>query len=62
MTLDEARGGIGRWVVYAAYPGAEDEFGVIIHVGDLYAFVRYGDDPYPKATRPESIEFPVVVT
>lgn len=62
MSIDEARDGIGQQVVYAAYPGAEDEFGVITAVNDRYVFVRYEDDRTAKATPPESIEFPVVVT
>lgn len=61
MTLDEARSGIGCVVVYAAYPGAEDEFGVILWVSDRYVFVRYQGDLMSKATPPEMIEFPVVM-
>ena len=43
MTIDEARGHIGRAVAYrpAGNPDAEAEHGVIATVGHRWVFVRY---------------------
>ena len=54
MTIDEARGHIGRRV---AYRGAadEDEKGKITAVGRLYVFVRYDGDEHGIATDPADL-------
>lgn len=53
MTLEEARAGIGRKVVYAATPwdsSRPPEEGVVTSVNDHFVFVRYGSDTHSKAT------------
>lgn len=57
MTLDEARAGIRRKVVYQPRPGMTPEEGVITSVNDRYVFVRYGTSVTPAATWPADIEF-----
>lgn len=53
MTLDEARGNVGRQVEYRpAHPALPAERGVISSVGERYVFVRYGEDLTAKATPP----------
>jgi hypothetical protein len=63
MTLDEARGRIGRKVVYVELLGdgpgrtvRKEEEGVITFVNDVYVFVRYGASMQSQATRPEDLE------
>jgi hypothetical protein len=55
MTLDEARDHIGDKVVYRPTVGALED-GVITSVSSLMAFVRYGDEGTPQATRPGDLE------
>lgn len=60
MTLDEARAGIGRGVVYWATRrdcGGQLESGVITSVNETFVFVRYGAAKQSAATRPEDLEF-----
>lgn len=54
MTLEEARGSIGRWVVYRS-PGRIPEHGVIRSVNEAFVFVRYAGDKHAKATQPEDL-------
>ena len=54
MTLDEARTGIGRGVVYRSFHGAAED-GVITGVSDSMVFVRYAGDQHSKATPPERL-------
>jgi hypothetical protein len=54
MTLDEARGYVGRAVVYQT-AGNEPEYGVIAGVGEAHVFVRYGRDELAKATDPADL-------
>lgn len=56
MTLDEARAGIGRWVVYRF----ADEFGRITSVNDAWVYVHWEGNAHPEETAPGHIEFPVV--
>lgn len=54
MTLEEARELIGHLVLYR-FSQHEIERGVIVDVGEVYVFVRYGHDLTSKATRPEDL-------
>ena len=59
MTLDQAREHVGHGVVYqpprlAGIPG-DAEGGVITSVGELYVFVTYTGDEFPRATSPEAL-------
>jgi hypothetical protein len=54
MTIDEARANTGKQVIYSTHPG-EAEAGVISWTGSLYVYVRYGQQEFPKATRPECL-------
>lgn len=56
MTIEEAREGEGRGVVYRPQPG-EVEDGKIISISGPYVHVLYKGDSFPKATRPEDLEF-----
>jgi hypothetical protein len=61
MTLEEAREGIGRKVIYevtpwdGGYPALDE--GVITSVNDHYVFVRYGSDTHSKATYPGDLRW-----
>ena len=60
MTLGQAREHIGHGVVYqprplGGHPLGEAEDGVITSVGDLFIFVRYSGDNFPKATDPAAL-------
>lgn len=60
MTLEQARNGIGRRVIYQNTRVIHEntrETGVISSVGVRFVFVRYGSDPNAKATRPEDLTF-----
>lgn len=57
MTLDEARTGIGRWVVYRF----ADEIGRITGVRDGWVLVLWEGNQAPEETAPGHIEWPVVV-
>ena len=55
MTIDEARGHLGRRVVCrTGTPGARE--GVITSVSDTVAFVGYAGDRYPIETDPADLE------
>lgn len=60
MTLNDARNGIGRKVIYTPFLGCDPdmtEIGVITSVTDQFVFVRYGSDINSKATRAEDLKF-----
>jgi hypothetical protein len=49
MTLEEARGAIGRSVTYIPFIGCEVsqyEYGIITSANDRFVFVRYGKDSH----------------
>ena len=56
MTLDEARAGIGRLVIYGQWQPDE---GVITSVNDRFVFVQYRGDLGSKATEPGSLRFSI---
>ncbi len=56
MTLQQAKAGIGRGVVYRPMVGSP-ESGVITSVNETFVFVRYGSNKQSAATRPEDLEF-----
>ena len=60
MTLDDARLGIGRSVIY--YNHNWRNKGVIIFVNDSFVFVRYEGDVGSKATPANSLHFSVEVS
>lgn len=53
MTLDEARVGVGRKVIYRTAHSMEE--GVVTSVNDAWVFVRYGSHTTSLATAPESL-------
>ena len=55
MTLNEARHGIGRGVIYYDHNWLNE--GVITSVNDSFVFVRYGSDTGSKATLAETLRF-----
>lgn len=63
MTLEQARGCIGRTVIYARYDDRSDptrvtagpERGAITSVGERYVFVRYGINVQSQATDPADL-------
>lgn len=59
MTIDEARAGTGRAVIYHPYAPDLDpvEEGVITSVSDRWVFVRYGSNKGSNATSPELLAF-----
>lgn len=59
MTLDEARDGIGRLVVYGGNGNTMREEGVITSVNNSYVFVRYTGDMGSKATAAEALQFSI---
>lgn len=56
MTLDEAKNGTGRAVIYKS-ECCEDEYGVITGVNNKFVFVRYSTDYNSKATSPGDLIF-----
>lgn len=59
MTLDECREAVGRQVIYRPAHGANPEQGIITSVGEVYVFVRYGDDQHSKATAPGDLKLAI---
>jgi hypothetical protein len=59
ITLEEAEEAAGSTleVVYHAAPGTLGEVGRITSVNSSYVFVRFGDDRYSKACRPQDLEW-----
>lgn len=60
MTIKEAKTSVGSRVIYEPFKGCSDssqERGVITSVNDVFVFVRYGNDCYSKATRPDDLKF-----
>jgi hypothetical protein len=55
VTLDEAAAHVGSQVVYCVGAGPA-EVGVITSCNAAYVFVRYGNDTFSRATRPEDLE------
>jgi hypothetical protein len=53
----EERAGTDKAVVYHAAPGTLGEVGRITSVNSSYVFVRFGDDRYSKACRPQDLEW-----
>jgi Pyruvate/2-oxoacid:ferredoxin oxidoreductase gamma subunit len=58
MTLTEAAARVGRYVGYQAHHNSEIEWGVVERVGEVYAYVRFDGDLYPKACRPGDLFYP----
>jgi hypothetical protein len=65
VTIDEARGGVGRQVVYLPFGGGRPEVGEITEVRGAWVFVRYFKDAPQaedgrgpaKATSPVDLQF-----
>ena len=60
MTIEEAKEGIGRNVIYTPFEGCDSsliENGVITSVNDRFVFVRYGYSQNGIATSPEDLKF-----
>lgn len=55
MRLAEAREHIGQDVIYHRPSGGEDQYGVIVDVGDVFVYVRYDRADPPKGTSPEQL-------
>jgi hypothetical protein len=60
MTMEEAREGIGRSVIYTpVHTNAKPEVGTITDVSSLYVFVRYAGQHRAQATPAERLRFEV---
>lgn len=59
MRIEDARANIGEMVSYSPFKGCDDtdkEYGTITDTTDSLVYVKYEQDKYAKAVRPEAIE------
>lgn len=57
MTLDQARAGIGRTVIYSGPRHNEPERGVITRISDSFVMVRFGNELASTRMSPGDLAF-----